>query len=64
MLGIAFVGHGWARMPMPHRVLLGIGGVFMAQPSRTGELIGVALAALPMLQQVLAVYRPQQRLRT
>jgi TRAP transporter 4TM/12TM fusion protein len=63
MLGIAFVGYGWARMPMPHRVLLGIGGVFMAQPSRTGELIGVALAALPLLQQVLAVYRPppQQR---
>jgi TRAP transporter 4TM/12TM fusion protein len=64
MLGIAFVGYGWARMPMPYRLLLGIGGVFMAQPSRTAELIAVALAALPVLQQVMAVYRPQERLRS
>ena len=41
MLGIAFVGYGWAPMPMFHRVLLGIGGVFMAQPSRTAEMIAV-----------------------
>jgi len=64
MLGIAFVGYGWAPMPMFHRVLLGIGGVFMAQPSRTAELIGVGLAVLPVLQQLLAVNRPQERLRT
>ena len=61
MLGIAFVGYGWAPMPMFHRVLLGIGGVFMAQPSRTGELIAVGLAVLPLIQQVMAVQRPQQR---
>jgi TRAP-type uncharacterized transport system fused permease subunit len=64
MLGIAFVGYGWAPMPMVHRVLLGIGGVFMAQPSRTGELIAVGLAVLPLLQQVMAVRRPQQRIGT
>jgi TRAP transporter 4TM/12TM fusion protein len=55
MLGIAFVGYGWTAMPMPMRVLLGVGGVLMAMPSRSTELVGLALAALPVLQQIAAV---------
>jgi TRAP transporter 4TM/12TM fusion protein len=53
MLGIAFVGYGWAHMPMLYRTLLGVGGFFMVQPSRTAELVGLALAVLPTLQQML-----------
>ena len=54
MLGIAFVGYGWAPMPMAYRVLLGMGGVLMAQPSRTAEIIGLVLGALPAIHQLLA----------
>jgi TRAP transporter 4TM/12TM fusion protein len=57
MLGVAFVGYGWAPMPMLCRALLGVGGVFMAQPSRTAELVGLGLAALPAMQQSLALLR-------
>ena len=57
ILGVALIGYGWAPMPMLCRALLGVGGVFMAQPSRTAELVGVALAALPALQQSLALLR-------
>ncbi len=53
MLGIAFVGYGRGPMPMPLRVLLGIAGVLMAQPSRTTELIAAGLAVLPLIQQIL-----------
>lgn len=55
MLGIAFVGYGWAPMPMQLRVLLGLGGVLMAAPSRGAELCGLALLVLPALQQIRAV---------
>lgn len=54
MLGIAFVGYGWAPMPMLMRFMLGLGGVLMAMPSRTTELVGLALAILPALQQIAA----------
>jgi TRAP transporter 4TM/12TM fusion protein len=54
MLGVAFVGYGWATMPMGLRVMLGIGGVLMAAPSRSTELVGLALAVLPALQQIKA----------
>ncbi len=54
MLGVAFVGYGWATMPMGLRVMLGIGGVLMAAPSRNTELVGLVLAVLPALQQIKA----------
>ena len=54
MLGIAFVGYGWAPMPMPLRFMLGVGGVLMAMPSRKAEMAGLALMILPALQQISA----------
>jgi len=53
MLGIAFVGYGRLPMPMVLRIMLGVGGVLMAMPSRKTELAGLALAILPALQQFL-----------
>ena len=63
MLGIAFVGYGWAPMPMALRIMLGLGGVLMAMPSRKAELAGLALAVLPALQQ-LAAHRSSRNLQT
>ncbi|MGE3917647.1 MAG: hypothetical protein AB7F78_18290, partial [Hyphomicrobiaceae bacterium] len=52
MLGIAFVGYGLRPMPMALRLMLGLGGVLMAAPSRSTELVGLALAILPAVQQL------------
>ena len=54
MLGIAFVGYARAPMPMVLRIMLGVGGVLMAVPSRSAELVGLALAIIPGVQQILA----------
>lgn len=64
MLGVAFVGYGWAAMPMGLRVMLGVGGVLMAAPSRTAEVAGLALAVLPALQQIRAVRLRKAELST
>ncbi len=60
MLGIAFVGYGWGAMPMPLRIMLGVGGVLMAMPSRNAEMVGLALMILPVLQQISAYRLAQQ----
>ena len=60
MLGIAFVGYGWGAMPMLLRIMLGVGGVLMAMPSRSAEMVGLALMILPALQQISAYRLAQQ----
>jgi len=56
ILGAALIGYGLAPMPMPLRIMLGFAGVLLVAPGSYADVIAIALAVPPLLQQ-LAAYR-------
>jgi TRAP transporter 4TM/12TM fusion protein len=61
MLGAALTGYGIASMPMAQRLVLGIASVLVISPSRTGTLLGLALAVPVVLSQVAAWRRGREQ---